>query len=121
MLFAKVNYVTIEGEKIPVAFNMRSLHLGEQETKKSINEVFAVMQNGDLGAAFGLIPFFWYAVCEGYRIIKKDVPFSKEDMESMDFGTLGKFTVAFSDAVSKMDDSEKKQLKTVKKGEETKA
>lgn len=121
MFFASVDYVEIQEEKIPVAFNMRALHLGEKETKKSINEVFAVMQNGDLGAAFELIPFFWFAVCEGYKIINKDVPFEREDMESMDFGTLGKFTEAFSNAVAKMDDSEKKQLKTVKKGTKAKA
>ena len=116
MIFGKVDYIEINKVKLPIAFNMKALRLGSLETGKSINEIFSVMQNGDLGAGNDLIPYFFHALAVGHEITKKDLPFEREDMEMMDFETLGIFTESFTQAVNKMDQTEKKQLKTVKMG-----
>lgn len=116
MIFAKVDFVELNNVKLPIAFNMKALRLGAIESGKSINEVFQLMQSGDLSAGADLIPYFYHALCVGHEIQKKDLPFSREDMEMMDFEALGIFTEAFTRSVNKMDQTEKKQLKTVKKG-----
>lgn len=116
MIFGKVDYIEINNVKMPISFNMKALKLGALETGISINEVFSVMQRGDLNAGNDLIPYFFHAVAVGHEITKKDLPFEREDMEMMDFETLGIFMESFTQAVNKMDSAEKKQIKTVKKG-----
>lgn len=115
MLFGKVDYVELDGEKYPIAFNLKALHLGEKEAKVSFNEIIQGFQNMNLGVAFKAIPYFWHALDIGHRIVKKDNPISKDDFEMMDFQYFMPFIEKMTDAISKMDTSEKKQLKTVKK------
>lgn len=115
MIFCKVDYIRLGANKYPIAFNLKALKLGAMETKTSMNEVFALMQKGNLAAAADLIPYFWHALVVGHEVSKKDVPFEREDLEMMDFETLGLFTEAFVNAAAKMDIKEKKHLATVKK------
>ena len=115
MIFCKVDYIKLNGQKFPIAFNLKALKLGAMETKTSMNQVFELMQKGNLAAAADLIPYFWHALEVGHEVVQKEVPFERAALERMDFETLGLFTEAFVNAAAKMDIKEKKHLATVKK------
>ena len=109
MIFTKKDYIDIEGEKIPVKFNMKVFHQFTQETGVPFFEYIKGLGDGDLLNA-NTTALIYYALTEGHRIEGKEMPFSREDVDGIDIEYVIPFIEKLSDNIAKLGNGQTAQL-----------
>ena len=110
MIFTKKDYIDIEGEKIPVKFNMKVFHQFSEETDVPFFKYIQKVSEGDLLNA-STTALIYYALVEGHRIEGKEMPFSREEIDEMDIEYVMPFVDKMTQSIEKLGNGQTAQLK----------
>ena len=110
MIFTKKDYIEIEDKKIPVKFNMKVFHAFAEETETPFFEYIQSVSSGDVLNS-KTTTLIYYALREGHRIEQKEMPFSRQDVDSMDIEYVMPFIEKLTENISKLGNGQQAQLK----------
>jgi predicted transcriptional regulator len=108
LAFSRVSTVEVSSVKLPISFNMKAIAEFEKETGSQLFDLLNRLGKSAFDSS--IIPLIWAALEEGHRIDKKEMDFTREDVEAMDLDILMLFIKALTESVERMNPSEKKQL-----------
>ena len=108
LAFSRVSTVEVSSVKLPISFNMKAIAKFEKETGSQLFDLLNRLGKSAFDSS--IIPLIWAALEEGHRIDKKEMDFTREDVEAMDLDILMLFIGALTESVERMNPSEKKQL-----------
>ncbi len=109
MIFTKKDYIDIEGEKIPVKFNMKVFHQFSEETGVVFFDYIQKVSDGDL-LNKNTTTLIYYGLLEGHRVEGKEMPFTREDVDGIDIEYVIPFIEKLSDNIAKLGNGQTAQL-----------
>lgn len=108
LVFSRSEKVDVLGQIVPVAFNMAAITNFTNETGVSVFDL--MNQLGTKVIIPSAVSLFWFALVEGCRITKAEVPCERAELETMDLEVFMAFVEVFNKSVENMTESSKKRL-----------
>ena len=110
MIFTKKDYIEIDDKKIPVKFNMKVFHQFATETGIPFFKYLETVSKGDILNS-NTTTLIFYGLAEGHKIEGKEMPYTREEVDSIDIEYVMPFIEKLTAAIEKLGNGQQAKLK----------